>query len=392
MIEEFIRNWIAAIERMIQQFFASVQSSRCRVLRINGQKVSGRMRGRRLLSLNRKLQDSEIDVEYELDLVAVCSGSECSDAESVKEISNSVYNQVTSRLDEAITDGSLIQEIRDSSSAEIAGVLENATATGEFSPAVVPLLDLLSDWYPDWQGQTRTCKNDGNSPMYFNILGTYFEKSLDACCTRFYSWEYYSCMGGAGTLPTGYYPNWGETEIKCLNATETFATMPDHFRQSPDQWLFDDIESCCKNYYSWDFNQCLVGSGVSLSTYATFKWFVNHKKEICQQDCPESAMNATCGGLAMEWNQLYETADSCCGETLSWVQLSSCQGQSSQTTVAGSYQWFVNHPLEKCVKDCEYSSDLGCGGLAKKWDQLYSSSSECCDRIWWIERDECTLG
>jgi len=125
MIEEFIRNWIAAIERMIQQFFASVQSSRCRVLRINGQKVSGRMRGRRLLSLNRKLQDSEIDVEYELDLVAVCSGSECSDAQSVKEISNSVYNQVTSKLDEAITDGSLIQEIRDSSSAEIAGVLEN---------------------------------------------------------------------------------------------------------------------------------------------------------------------------------------------------------------------------------------------------------------------------
>jgi len=61
-----------------------------------------------------------------------------------------------------------------------------ASATGEFGPAVVPLLSLLSDWYPDWQGRSRTCKNDGNIPLYFKILGIYFEKSLDACCTRFY--------------------------------------------------------------------------------------------------------------------------------------------------------------------------------------------------------------
>ena len=151
------------------------------------------------------------------------------------------------------------------------------------------------------------------------IYGTYFESSLTSCCDRYFSWDYYKCMGDSATLPIGFYPNWGKAEIKCLESSEK---MPDYIITNPS-YMYSDIESCCDRYYSWSFNECIAGSGGS-STLAsgTSNWYVNHPDEICQKDCPKTE-GGSCGGTAKSWDQLYASASQCC-KNLWWVDPSKC--------------------------------------------------------------------
>ena len=143
------------------------------------------------------------------------------------------------------------------------------------------------------------CLNDYvNAPAYMKILGTYFESSLEACCQRYYSWAYQSCAGDAGEVISGYYPNWGNQLTKCLNTTES---MPEYMQTDPEKWLYDDVQSCCENYYrtytqcavvfrkntlltsgyfsctlDWALNECIDESGGSpLALTGTGKWYVN---------------------------------------------------------------------------------------------------------------------
>jgi len=255
-------------------------------------------------------------------LEAICSTSDCSDAQ---EVANQIYEQVTDDLRDAIQDGTIVSSLQESSDS-LATLLATATTTGDFSKVVVPILALLYDWYPVWKGQSNVCKNDGNEPTYMKVFGTYYESSLDACCERFFSWDIYTCTGNSATALIGFYPNWGKSETKCLNSTETASTIPDHMMQNPENYLENDIEACCRRHYNWEFSNCISLSGGSSPSTATSDWYV-------------------------DWS------------------------------------------AETCVKNCNDSSDASCGGFAKGWDALYSTSSECCEkRLWYIERNECTVG
>jgi len=359
---------------------ADAYSCKARVLSVNGQSVTSRLRRH-----SRSLQESLV-LQYEMELEAICSSADCSDAQTV---GNALYALVTGTLRTAIEDGSIVASLR-AVSTDFATLLASATATGVFTDLVVPVLTVLSNWYPNWRDGTNNCLNDGNAPTYMKIFGTYFENSLDACCDRFFSWDTIECKGDSASIPSGFYPNWAGTKTKCLNSTEMSTTVPGYMAKNPEQWLFNDIESCCEQYYSWVYKGCIgLTSGNSVDS-GTDKWYVNHQEEICQQDCPEEGMGA-CGGLATPWDQLYASAAVCCAEKLSWITPSTCEAQSSLATAVGTSRWYVDWVLEKCVKDCSDSSDASCGGLAKSWDQLYGSSGACCGRISYIERDECTL-
>jgi len=290
------------------------RSCECNILSINDEP-------NRLRRLSRKLQTSLL-VAYELVIEAICSTSDCSDAQ---EVANQIYKQVTDDLRDAIQDGTIVSSLQESSDS-LATLLATATTTGDFSKVVVPILALLYDWYPVWKGPSNTCKNDGNEPRYMKVFATYYESSLDGCCERYFSWDIYTCKGNSATAPIGFYPNWGKSGTKCLNSTQTTSTIPDHMMQNPEYWLDSDIEACCERHYNWVFSDCISLSGGSSSSTATGNWYV-------------------------DWS------------------------------------------MEKCVKDCSDSSDANCGGFAKTWDALYSTSSDCCEkRLWYIERDECTVG
>ena len=79
---------------------------------------------------------------------------------------------------------------------------------------------------------------------------------------------------------TGFYPNWGSSLVKCLNATEELP--PDYMRKNPEQWLHDDIDGCCEAYYHFDYDNCVEGTGGTLAASSTGKWYVDHQEELCR--------------------------------------------------------------------------------------------------------------
>ena len=209
----------------------------------------------------RDLQQSQFELEYEIIIEKICSNG-CSD-EEVQSLSNELYEQVTDELKEAIDNGSMMQEIRTLSSSEIAILLETATMSGDFSDLVLPLLSLLSDYYPDWEHQSGKCLNDGSAPKYMKKNGGYYESTLQACCNRWFLWDVATCLGDSnyGVTLSGFYPNWnsvGSTIVKCLNATEV--TPPGYMLSNPSKWLYDSAPSCCYRYYSWATNDCIANS------------------------------------------------------------------------------------------------------------------------------------
>ena len=132
--------------------------------------------------------------------------------------------------------------------------------------------------------------------------------------------------------------------------------MPDYMRASPQQYLYDDIESCCENYYQWEEDVCIENSGGNTVATATGKWYVNHQEEVCVQDCPKS-VGGYCGGLAKEWDQLYNSEKDCCDVQLSWIASSVCEARSTLTTPTGSSRYYVDWGVEK-VRFIKSSSSL----------------------------------
>ena len=46
-------------------------------------------------------------------------------------------------------------------------------------------------------------------------------------------------------------------------------------------------------------------------------------------------------------------------------------------------------PCNRCVRDCAEGPDPTCGGLMAKWDTLFSTAKDCCNRLWWKDRSKC---
>jgi len=370
---------------------ASTRSCVANVLSINGQEVNSNK-----VSVRRRqlLEPDTLEILYEIIMEAVCATS-CDEAAAVQDIADEVYKEVTGTLKTAMKNGSLVNDLKETS-PEVSKLLQSASATGDFSALVVPLLSLLSSkskWFPNWGGVTYTCLSDlDRAPTYMTLSGTYFEQSLDACCKRYYNWAYHECAGVSATTPSGYFPNWsyvqGSTGDTCV---DDGGLMPDYMRINPDGWLMSTVEACCARYFTGNYNQCVLstpsGSAV-VATVGSSNWYV--QGEVCKQDCAEGTVD-TCGGYSDPWNQLYASASACCTEKLPWITASLCEARSTNSvTVSSTNLWFVDYTIDKCVKDCDNPSDIDCGGIATPWNTLFSDASVCCKKLWFIERSECT--
>ncbi|EJK67462.1 hypothetical protein THAOC_11498, partial [Thalassiosira oceanica] len=302
----------------------AIQTCSVTIKKVNGVDVSAGMTLRR-----RHLQGTTLLVEYEFLIEALCSGG-CDDGTSVQTVANQVYTSLTGELKYAIDNGDFADALK-ATSLEVSTLLAAATVTGDFSAVDVPLLSLISDWFPDWSGDSYTCLNDlDRAPFYMKVNTDYFEDSLDACCKRYFPWAYSECTGDSGTVPDRYFPNWDGNE--CMQVDDL---LPEYMRNNPDQWLVTTIESCCKRYFAWSYSECLAeSSGVAIT--GSLDWYV--QGEVCKQDCAEDG--GTCGGFAQPWNQLYISASSL------------CEARSTNSAVVGSQKWFVDWSINKCVKDC----------------------------------------
>jgi len=251
------------------------------------------------------------------------------DCSDANEVVQAVYGTVTDNFRAAIIDSSFITALQSSASSTAFASSSAGSDAVTFGQVVAPLLEALTDWYPSWHDQTSTCLNDGNVPAYMRNGNSFIRNSLEECC------------------------NW---------------------------------------YYSWDFTNCMILSGASSSVYATNEFYIDYYSRSCRQSCIEGTAGLNCAGIAPNWVKVFATAESCCEQKLWWVETSRCVADSTLTpftTAAGSSKWYRDG--EKCVKDCDDSSDAQCGGLAERWEETFTTSGVCCSTtLWWVATEDCT--
>ncbi|KAL7540037.1 hypothetical protein ACHAWF_006577 [Thalassiosira exigua] len=109
-------------------------------------------------------------------------------------------------------------------------------------------------------------------------------------------------------------------------------------------------------------------------------WYVDYslgEEGQCVQNCKES-QGTNCGGIASDWDELHSSSRECCEEKL-------C-----------APRWYVDYSRGtegQCVANCDEAEGPNCGGVARTWDKLYSSSKACCEgKLWWMGRKQCSPG
>jgi len=122
--------------------------------------------------------------------------------------------------------------------------------------------------------------------------------------------------------PRAFYPNWGGLEEKCLDNSVGTENMPGYMRTNYNDFVSDDLETCCAKHYDWAKADCIVNSG---GTYAgSSEWYVNWVSLKCVKDCNDSS-DVSCGGFAKNWDELFgDSAADCCGNISPDLTISEC--------------------------------------------------------------------
>jgi len=324
------------------------------------------------------LQAEGVDIDYDMVLEEICASSACDNAQ---EVANALYDSVNEFMQEEIEGGKFATALEDMAKT-LGQTLELTVEGNVLGEVVFSVLGLVSTWYPSWK-QGKHCLNDGAQSFFMQYNpGDWLFNTRDGCCIRYYSWEYYACMGEDNAGAIGYYPAWDGTE-SCVNDAEA----PDYMGLNPSLWIFDNIDSCCQRYYNWNVAGCVFKSGDDTTSVATSDWYVNNMNEICQQDCLEQS-GGSCGGLVPSWKDLHKTAASCCENTLAWIPGAMCVARSQLTTYSGTSKWYADGNLQRCVQDCVGGAP--CGGLLESWVEAFDSPNDCCStKLWWLERKSC---
>ena len=101
-------------------------------------------------------------------------------------------------------------------------------------------------------------------------------------------------------------------------------------------FIVSSLESCCKTYYDWAYDDCLVEGG-EVTTAESGKFYVDYNHMFCVQDCLADGNTklSTCtnpGGTVEAWQEMYETAAMCCKSKLWWMSQEECIAQSGNPT------------------------------------------------------------
>ena len=142
--KHFNTNFVELVEQSYCPSPKSVNSCKAIIVSIRGGPKAWKSNSR----LRRFLQTvDDLVIEFELIIEAICTSSDCTDAAVVTNLGSTIYNQVTGDLKAAIEGGSLISALK-LSSDDIAELLNTATVTGDFSEIIIPILSLITKWYP----------------------------------------------------------------------------------------------------------------------------------------------------------------------------------------------------------------------------------------------------
>mmetsp|Transcript_2498 Transcript_2498/g.5063 ORF Transcript_2498/g.5063 Transcript_2498/m.5063 type:complete len:633 (+) Transcript_2498:404-2302(+) len=203
------------------------------------------------------------------------------------------------------------------SAAAAGGALGAASGTGaspSSSGAASPSSSAADSlYYPDWTKSNGGCKTGGGQPQYMTLApSTWMFATLDACCSRYYSWMLNDCKGTSGAAPSGlWYPDWTGPDDTCKND----GNEPQYMDLNPGAWMHSSKQACCEANFGWMLNGCLDSSGPNAG--ATGKWFMVWDGYKCKRDCAVGT-GPSCGGRAESWEELFDTRSACCSTKAAW--------------------------------------------------------------------------
>jgi len=95
-----------------------------------------------------------------------------------------------------------------------------------------------------------------------------------------------------------------------------------------------------------------------------------------------------CGGIRASNVAVYDTAESCCGSQLSWIDSNLCKAMSTMTHTNKYYADIANN---KCSKDCKEGTGTSCQGYPDNLSSmLFDTASACCStKLGWLDNTEC---
>ena len=89
---------------------------------------------------------------------------------------------------------------------------------------------------------------------------------------------------------------------------------------------------------------------------------------------------------------ILDTAESCCANYIGWISLSACVADADKTNAleSGSGKYFIDWEEMKCAIEC--NGPPPCGGVDAGGNiELFETADDCCNRLSWIDRDDCLL-
>eukprot|EP01082_Thalassiosira_pseudonana_P004230 g3727.t1 g3727 contig13:15864-17481(+) len=166
-------------------------------------------------------------------------------------------------------------------------------------------------FWPDWLGDD-TCVFNEKFPQYMQLNPSWTGSTLEDCCKRYYSWRYDDCMvEGGGTSNTATL--YYPNWEGSDHVCVNDGEAPDYITQAASTFMFEDLEDCCEKYYWWNMAECLG----SVANAGSHKYYADYRLNKCVKDCTDSDCGGLVGGV---WDELYNDKSVCCAEKFWWVE------------------------------------------------------------------------
>jgi len=238
-------------------------------------------------------------------------------------------------------------------------------------------------YYPDWESHTGTCLQDGNQPMYMQLMpDVWLYADLTSCCDRYFpGWHFNKCLNKPGTgLWYVDYKN-----EKCVTDCEVGQGPFCGGHQNPvDDDLYENPSLCCKSKLPWVYLPFCEAEAFKRSCYeGTRTWYRGyHTSNVCVMDCdPVATGDASCGGyIENTFIVVHKTPEECCSTEYNWMTHELCVARAKLTN---SNVYWPDRTNAKCFQDSETPAlELSV--------PVYSSIVDCCKAsIDWLPEHEC---
>jgi hypothetical protein len=226
--------------------------------------------------------------------------------------------------------------------------------------------------------QGFTCRDEGN-----NTISIAVRNSLGIETTQTATATVVVPSKIARVCPTVFYPDWARSNKGCI----VDGNQPQYMYHNPSLWMYETLESCCKEHYNYNLAECL-GQSKTLNIGLYYPKYLS-SGHYCSNDGKQPKyMNAN-----SQW-WMHQTIEACCKQNFNW-NYGECvaQGRHDPSSISdapqakGTGKWYViwKGKDSKCVQDCD--GEAPCGGHAKFWQELYATKATCCERrLPWVDK------